>query len=141
MQNRPPTAQVTPAENPPPTGGIAHVAERACDAILLAAVVATVFLLACYKLTDTDIWWHLRGGEWILANGQVPSLDPFTFGSADRVWIDLHWLFEVASAAMFRMAGISGVILLGAAAVAGAILVSACGRHRRLGPVAAGCWV
>jgi hypothetical protein len=139
MRNRPATEHLAAPESRA-TGGIAHAGWRTCDAILLAAVVATAFLLGCYKLTDTDIWWHLRAGEWILANHRVPHLDPFTFGSADRVWIDLHWLFEAISAVAFRLAGIPGVMLLGAATTACSILVCVW-RYRGLAPVAAACWI
>jgi hypothetical protein len=132
MRNLPATEHLAPLERRP--------VARAWDAVLLAAAIATAFLLACYKLTDTDIWWHLRAGEWILANHRFPDLDPFTFGSADQVWIDLHWLFEVTSAAVFRVAGVPGVTLLGAATAACSVFVSIWFRPHRLPLVAVGCW-
>jgi hypothetical protein len=68
---------------------------RLLDGLLLLALTAVVFLLGCYEMGDSDIWWHLRGGEWILEHGRVPGLDPFTFGSADKLWVDIHWSYEV----------------------------------------------
>jgi tetratricopeptide (TPR) repeat protein len=95
--------------------------------VLLFAAVA--FLLACYELFDNDVWWHLRGGEWVLAHGRAPGLDPFTFGSEDRRWIDLHWLFEVALALAFRAGGVAGMILLAASAASLAVLVALLARR------------
>ncbi|MGC1720099.1 MAG: hypothetical protein WA746_14010, partial [Isosphaeraceae bacterium] len=56
--------------------------------VVLLGTIA--FLLGCEQMFDTDIWWHVRSGEWILTTRRVPWLDPFTFASADRPWIDLH---------------------------------------------------
>ena len=68
---------------------------RLLDGILLALVVTAAFLLGCQELFDSDVWWHVRAGQWIWASGRVPASDPFTFASADRPWIDLHWLFQL----------------------------------------------
>src|SRR2546421_11525267 len=87
--------------------------------ILLFAAIA--FLLNCFELQDSDIWWHLRGGQWILENGRVPDLDPFTFGSADKVWIDVHWSYEVVLALAHRCGGGGAPVPLGAAPGAAAV--------------------
>ena len=71
-------------------------AERAIDLILAALMGIVAFLLGCVEMFDTDVWWHVRAGEWILKEGRVPRLDPFTFSSANRPWIDLHWGFLLA---------------------------------------------
>ena len=69
-------------------------------------------------LFDTDIWWHVRSGEWILDHRRVPWLDPFTFASSDRVWIDLHWGFQVAIALAHRLGGVRGILILASAVCA-----------------------
>ena len=71
------------------------------DRLLAAELGVLAFLLGCYELFDPDIWWHLKSGQWILAHGRVPFLDIFTFSSSNRVWIDLHWGFQVALALAF----------------------------------------
>jgi hypothetical protein len=96
----------------------------ACGCVLVLLLGATAFLLCCFEMLDNDVWWHLRGGEWILQNGRVPDLDPFSFGSADQRWIDLHWLFQVCLALAARAGGLSGVMLL-IAAVGAAVVVTA----------------
>ena len=63
------------------------------DRLLVAELGVLAFLLGCYELFDPDIWWHSRSGQWILEHGRVPFLDIFSFRSADRVWVDLHWGF------------------------------------------------
>ena len=59
-------------------------ARRLMDGVLIVLVVSAAFLLGCQELFDSDVWWHVRAGQWIWENGRVPALDPFTFASADR---------------------------------------------------------
>jgi tetratricopeptide (TPR) repeat protein len=98
--------------------------------VLLLVLVAIAFLLGCYEMGDSDVWWHLRGGEWILENGTPPQLDPFTFGSADRVWVDIHWAYEVVLALAYRAGGAGALVLLAAAVGAAALLVCLAARRR-----------
>jgi tetratricopeptide (TPR) repeat protein len=118
------------------------MAPRWLDRFLLLLLVAVAFLLGCYEMGDSDIWWHLRGGQWILEHGHVPGLDPFTFGSADRLWIDIHWSYEVVLALVYRAGGVGALVLLGATFGTGAFL--ACLTAWRRGwPIAVGvlCWL
>jgi hypothetical protein len=39
-------------------------------------------------LSDPDIWWHMRTGEWILQNHQIPHVDPFSSSTVGRAWVD-----------------------------------------------------
>jgi hypothetical protein len=95
---------------------------RVADAALAILLAGVAFILACYPLFDGDIWWHLASGQWILQHGP-PQRDPFTFASADRQWIDLHWLFQVVSYLAFEAGGVTGVIFLAATAAAISVLV------------------
>jgi tetratricopeptide (TPR) repeat protein len=112
------------------------------DGLLLLLLVAVAFLLGCYEMGDSDIWWHLRGGQWILEQGRVPDLDPFTFGSANKPWVDIHWSYEVILALMYRVGGIGALILLAATAGTAAFLACLTARRREW-PAAATvlCWI
>jgi hypothetical protein len=103
---------------------------------LLALMAAVAFLLGCYEMGDSDIWWHLRGGEWTLEHGHPPRLDPFTFGSADKLWVDIHWSYEVILALAYRAGGAGALVLLGAGVGAAAFVVCLTARRREW-PVAA----
>jgi hypothetical protein len=110
--------------------------------LLLALAAVTVFLLGCYEMGDTDIWWHLSGGRWVLEHGRVPGLDPFTYGSADRLWVDVHWGFEVVAALVHRVGGVPGLVLLAATAGCTAIVIALAAR-RSVWPAAVTtlCWL
>jgi hypothetical protein len=89
---------------------------------LLLGVVT--FLGLIFPLYDTDFWWHLRTGEWILEQGWVPQLDLYTFADADRPWIDLHWGFQVLITLLHRVGGVSLVIVVKGLVIAAAVLVA-----------------
>ena len=79
---------------------------KVADAVLVALFLALTFLLGVFPLNDTDFWWHLRTGDLIRQNGQVPRLDWYSFGAATHPWIDLHWGFQVGLSWLYQMGGI-----------------------------------
>ena len=116
-----------PGERPrmtPPRRASQATKKTRADSLLAAELGAVAFLLGCYELFDPDIWWHLKSGQWILEHGRVPFLDIFTFSSSDRVWVDLHWGFQVALALAFRLAGVAGMIVMAAAAGSAAVSIA-----------------
>ncbi|HXH28520.1 MAG TPA: hypothetical protein VNL37_05705, partial [Candidatus Polarisedimenticolia bacterium] len=85
-----------------------------------AAVLAVFALVACLALTrttDTDLFWHLATGDWILAHRQVPRADPFSYTVPGRPWIDVHWLFQAGLSLFHRTGGWRGLTLLKAGLV------------------------
>ena len=71
-------------------------------------------------LADGDLGWHIRAGEWILANGRVPLEDLFSFSMAGREWFAWEWLADVLFALAHRWNGLVGVTIASAALIAGA---------------------
>ena len=53
--------------------------ERAAAIILFALL----FALATRIPVDTDIWWHLRSGQYTLTNGMIHA-DPFFVHQSGR---------------------------------------------------------
>ena len=82
----------------------------------LAFVMPIVFLFARMNgtrtlLADGDTGWHLRTGEWILANGRVPDRDLFSFTKPDQPWFAWEWGWDVAFAWLHAQAGLAAVVL------------------------------
>jgi tetratricopeptide (TPR) repeat protein len=105
-------------------------AARWADRALIVTITAAAGLLACQELFDADTWWHLRAGQWILSNRRLPYLDPFSFGSSDRPWIDLAWIFQVFLALSYQAGRVGGMILLAAAACSATLLIVLCATVR-----------
>ncbi|HWE39093.1 MAG TPA: hypothetical protein VG406_21270 [Isosphaeraceae bacterium] len=111
------------------------------DRSTTAALVVVAGWLGCVELVDSDVWWHLASGRWVVANRAVPRLDPFSFASADRPWIDLHWGFQVLLWLSYRLGGVAGVIGCAAAGYATAVAVAATARRRGWpGWATLACW-
>ncbi len=91
--------------------------------LVAALLVVVCLLIGCHEMSESDVWWHLRAGQYILSQHGPPRQDPFTFSSADRRWIDLHWGFEVVLAGVYGLAGVAGLVLLSATAYAAAVLL------------------
>lgn len=62
-------------------------------------------------LSDADIGWHIRTGDWILTNHTVPTHDLFSFSKPGAPWFAWEWLSDVIFALLFRTAGFKGVVL------------------------------
>ena len=65
-----------------------------------------VALFACRQDLDFDIGFHLRAGQWIVQQGAVPRLDPFTYTVSTHPYIDMLWLYEVACYGLYRLGGL-----------------------------------
>lgn len=50
---------------------------------------------AAIPLIDGDVWWHIRAGREILANGQVPTVDTWSLVGSGRPWTSQDWLSNV----------------------------------------------
>ncbi|HUY87830.1 MAG TPA: hypothetical protein VMV10_03755 [Pirellulales bacterium] len=131
-----------PEHTAPPKAPAADRRANLADYLLVALLGVVAFALACYEITDQDVWWQIRSGQWIVDHQRVPALDPFSYGSADREWIDLHWLFQIVLAGAYGLAGLSGVVLLAGACAAASVLIAfAATAPNRPWLVCAACWL
>jgi len=81
--------------------------------LLICIVLYAVPLsFALHSVTDADIWWHLRTGQWIITNGTVPETDPFSAHGQGRPWVAYSWLFELLVVGAYSWLGLFGIVLL-----------------------------
>lgn len=94
------------------------------------AVVLLAFVGPMRATADTDTWWHLRTGDWILEQGTLPRTDPFSWTAEGRSWVTHEWLSQVIYAAIYRLAGAAGLLILSGvlAGIAGLALTRALAR-------------
>lgn len=60
-------------------------------------------------LSDCDTGWHIRTGEWILANRGVPTHDIFSYSKPDGAWFAWEWLSDVIWATLNNHGGLASV--------------------------------
>lgn len=108
--------------------------------LLIAAAVALAGAVAgVFPIFESDLFWHLATGRWMLEHGTIPRVDPFRFTSDGAAWIDHEWLFQIVVHGIERVAGLDGLIALRAAALGGfALLLFHHARRAGLGAGLAG---
>ncbi len=64
---------------------------------------SVLFIISFFRL-DPDFGWHLRSGNYILANS-IPRYDIFTYTAKNFVWINHEWLNDVIVSEIYNFAG------------------------------------
>ncbi|MFL5241917.1 MAG: hypothetical protein ACJ8FY_07395 [Gemmataceae bacterium] len=78
--------------------------------LLIIALYAIPIVATVRAITDLDIWWHLRVGQWIVENQAVPTTDHFALPTAHSPWIAYSWLFEVLVYWLYQHFGLLGLV-------------------------------
>ena len=94
----------------------------------IIAFLILSFTLCAYlvqPIWDTDFWWHIASGKWIVDSLSIPNTDPFgVFPNTDPIRLNtvLHgqWLGQVALFLCFDNLGTNGILALRA------IIILAC---------------
>lgn len=90
------------------------------DKLLTLIVFISIFTMAARIPTDTDSWWHLQAGRWIVENQAIPTTDPFSHTRLGEPWIDHGWLAQAAIYLSWDGLGYAGLVLLLASLVTAA---------------------
>lgn len=87
--------------------------------LVTALTFLALLAMATRVSADTDTWWHLRAGQWIVEHRAVPTTDPFSFTAAGQPWRypSAGWMSEVALFWLFTRFGYAGLNLFTAACV------------------------
>ncbi len=82
--------------------------------VLFAALIAWLFILSPkgwgLLLSDGDTGWHIRTGEWILAHGQVPVQDLFSYSRPGASWYAWEWAADVVFALIHAAGGLPALV-------------------------------
>src|SRR5580692_13164837 len=117
-------AKARPAQRSSATPEVPPAASSPWFAII-AAALAVVLWMGWFspETYDSDFWWHLKTGQYIVENHALPVPDPFAFttsgageaytGEAITRHFNLthEWLAQVLFFLVWRAAGFGGVVL------------------------------
>src|SRR5271154_4319551 len=112
---------------------------KALFAAVVVLALAFPFLLALEKVSDSDTFWHLKTGEWILSHGSIPRTDPFSATAYGKPWLDWEWLFQAGIYSVYTGGGFKALVVAKAAIafLTGILLFLACRRNGAGSPLAA----
>ncbi|MHC2581832.1 hypothetical protein ACVI1J_006013 [Bradyrhizobium diazoefficiens] len=69
-------------------------------------------------LQDSDSFWQIKVGQWILDHGAVPTTDFYSFTRTGAPWISTSWLSQVLLAFSHAQWDWAGPVILTAMATA-----------------------
>lgn len=96
-----------------PSPAARQVSPPSVFALLAVALVCALRAV----LDDGDTYTHIAAGQWMLDHQMVLRSDPFSATFVGQPWEAHEWLSEVLLGVAHRVAGLTGVVLLTAAAV------------------------
>lgn len=62
-------------------------------------------------ITDPDLWWHITVGRWILAHGEIPTVDYWNRFGVGEPWRAYSWSIESIFAAVDLRFGLYGLLV------------------------------
>ena len=82
-------------------------------------------------LSDSDTYWQIAVGQWILDHHALPRVDIYSFTKAGEPWTSSSWLAQVLYATSYNLAGWTGPVILAASCIAAtfALLTHILGRR------------
>src|SRR4051812_13874791 len=102
------------------------VPERAVGARMRYAllILAAVLLFGMFsrEIYDSDFWWHLRSGQYIVEQHRLPAPDPFSWTTAmardttpgeagtRQFNLTMEWLAQVAFYGLWKVGGSVAIV-------------------------------
>ncbi|HXW16088.1 MAG TPA: hypothetical protein VEN79_16390, partial [Terriglobia bacterium] len=111
--------------------------------LALAAIVAMGWFSP--EISDSDFWWHLKTGQYIVEKHTLPVPDPFAFTTATAVDaypgealtrhfnLTHEWLAQVVFYLIWRIAGYGGLVLFRALLLSALCVLVGLVAYRRCG--------
>lgn len=112
--------------------GLGHLA--------LASALMVILVQSHPRLDDPDLWWHLANGRLVWTMGSVPTQDAYSFTAAGQTWLMHEWLTEALLYALWRTAGMGGLMLAFTAVTACAYLLGLAAARERGAPPGLTAW-
>jgi hypothetical protein len=89
-------------------------------------------------LSDSDTYWQIAVGQWILDHGALPRVDVYSFSKPGEAWISSSWLAQILYAVSYNLAGWAGPVVVAAGAIAATFALLAHFLERRIPSTYAG---
>ncbi|MEW5869522.1 MAG: hypothetical protein AB1894_09620 [Chloroflexota bacterium] len=67
--------------------------------------------MASRVAVDSDTWWHLRAGQWMIEHRTLLRIDMFSYTRYGQPWHYTAWMLEIPMAAIYGLVGPGGLNL------------------------------
>ena len=75
------------------------------ERLALGILFILLFAMAVRIPLDTDTWWHLRSGEMIVNDAEIPKTDTFSHTRLGDDWIDQSWASQIILYGAYKLTG------------------------------------
>lgn len=76
--------------------------------------VLLIYLMAAKVSVDSDTWWHLRAGKWMIEQRQILTVDLFSYTRYGAEWRYPGWLIEIPMYLIESIFGLGGLSIFSA---------------------------
>jgi hypothetical protein len=89
----------------------------------LLAGFLLLFLFSAKAIVNSDLGFHLKGGQWTVQNHSVPKVDSYTYTSAGNTYIDSHWFYQLILYGVYKVGSYPTLTLMNMAVLAGVFVL------------------
>lgn len=90
---------------------IIHLPALSLSRLVTIIAFLGVFVMAARVSMDTDTWWHLRAGQWMVEQRSLPWVDHFSYTRLGEPWEYPGWPMQILMFVIFRLLGPGGLNL------------------------------
>lgn len=95
-------------------------ASRRATAVLAVTALGFIAYLCTFKILDRDFWWHIKAGEMMWNNRSLIRIEPFAYTREGQPYLATYeWLAQSVLYFIYRFWGVTGILGLRMAAMAG----------------------
>jgi hypothetical protein len=82
--------------------------------LVILILFLALFAMAPGISVDTDTWWHLATGKYILENRSIPSTDIFSHTRANQPWMgaNVGWIMQIILYVTYSVLNFGGLNIL-----------------------------
>ena len=80
-------------------------AARILDILLITGLFCLVFVLSLRRLSDYDLWGHLKAGEYLFRTGSILTTHYFNCSWPEFPYLNHEWLFQAISYGLYNYGG------------------------------------
>ncbi|UCE60843.1 MAG: hypothetical protein JSU63_03655 [Phycisphaerales bacterium] len=119
---------ITHADSPPVAAALPRRLLRVWHSIGIPTLADALFLVVLFQLlhlgatgffNDPGTGWHIRTGDTIVATGQIPVVDSFSYTREGHAWVETQWVGDVLMYWGFSAGGYSLLAVVTAIVLAG----------------------
>lgn len=74
-------------------------------------IIFILLLFLITPITNRDIFWQVRSGDYIITTHQIPQHPLFNFMDTAHKWVDHEWLSQIYLSLIYKFTGTLGLII------------------------------